>query len=92
MTEAVTVDSTLIEKWADDPRSAVALHLRQELLPVEGKGSVIFPPTYAQEDRSESPYTIDKLADGTWVAQIDTVGSQANRMEPLFRKAQGWPA
>jgi CRISPR-associated protein Csb1 len=90
MTQPVAVDKTLIEKWADDQRSAVALHLRQAMLPVEGKGSVIFPPTYAQDERDKkrSPYTIDELADGTKVAQIDTVGSQANRMEPLFRKAR----
>jgi len=90
MTEAVTVDSTLIDTWADDRQSAVALHLRQELLPVEGKGGVIFPATYAQDekDKERSPYTIDKLADGTKVAQIDSVGSQANRMEPLFLKAK----
>ena len=88
MIEPVTVDPTLIDNWADDLRSAVALHLRQELLPVEGKGSVIFPPTYAQDDKSKSPYTIDTLSDGTKVAQIDTVGSQANRMEPLFRRSK----
>jgi CRISPR-associated protein Csb1 len=90
VTEAVAVKSALIDEWADDPRSAVAVHLRQTLLPVEGKGSVIFPPTYAQDEarKNGSPYTIDTLADGTKVAQIDTVGSQANRMEPLFRKAK----
>lgn len=88
MTEIRTADAALIDSWADDPRAAVALHLRQKLLPVEGEGAVIFPPTYAQEDKNRSPYTIDKLADGTKVAQIDSVGSQANRMEPLFKKAK----
>ena len=90
MTEAAKVDAALFDAWADDPKSAVALHLRQELLPVEGKGAVFFPPTYAQEDRkkSKSPYTIDTLSDGTKVAMIDSVGSQANRMEPMFRKAK----
>jgi CRISPR-associated protein Csb1 len=93
MTEPKKVDTALIDKWADDPASAVALHLRQSLLPVEGKGAVIFPPTYAQDERERkrSPYTIDELADGTKVAQIDTVGSQANRMEPLFRKSGRQP-
>jgi CRISPR-associated protein Csb1 len=88
MTAPIIVDTTLLNTWTSDPSSAVALHLRQELLPVEGKGAVIFPPTYAQDDREKkrSPYTIDELADGTRVAQIDTVGSQSNRMEPLFRK------
>ena len=61
----------------------VALRLRQKLLPVEadesGRG-VIFPPTYA-----DIGYNIDTLADGTRVATIDTVGSQANRLEPIFK-------
>lgn len=67
--------------WTQDGSSTVALHLRQKLLPVEGEDSVIFPPTYAIDDK----YVIDKLSDGTQVAQMDSVGSQANRMEPLFK-------
>lgn len=78
-TTAVTADA--MEDWTADDSSVVALHLRQKLLPVEGEGSVFFPPTYALDDR----YVIDELADGTKVAQIDSVGSQANRMEPLFK-------
>jgi CRISPR-associated protein Csb1 len=84
MTDASTaVSLDTFNKWADDPRGPVALHLRQKLLPVEGRGGVIFPPTYA-----EIGYSIDTLSDGTKVAQIDSVGSQANRMEPLFKKAK----
>jgi CRISPR-associated protein Csb1 len=68
----------------------IALRLRQRLLPVEadesGRG-VIFPPTYA-----DIGYNIDTLADGTRVATIDTVGSQANRLEPLFKRSpEGQP-
>ena len=66
--------------WAEDLRGPVALVLRQKLLPVEGDGGVIFPATFAGIG-----YNIDKLSDGTRVAQVDSVGSQANRMEPLFR-------
>ncbi len=74
--------SDLFDSWlaADGP---VALRLRQKLLPVEadenGRG-VIFPPTYA-----DIGYNIDTLADGTLVATIDSVGSQANRLEPIFK-------
>lgn len=86
MTTAVTDDQ--IHAWADDLRGPVALHLRQKMLPVEGEGGVIFPPTYAMGDnRRFGPYAIDELSDGTKVAQIDSVGAQANRMEPLFRRA-----
>lgn len=74
------VTNALLEQWAIDPNGPVALHLKQELVPVEGKGGVIFPPTYA-----DIGYNIDTLADGTKVATIDSVGSQANRMEPMFK-------
>ena len=71
-----------INAWADDVQGPVALHLKQKLLPVEGEGGVIFPPTYA-----DIGYNIDTLSDGTKVALIDSVGSQANRMEPIFKRA-----
>jgi CRISPR-associated protein Csb1 len=80
------VTAATINSWADDPNGPVALHLKQKLLPVEGEGAVIFPPTYAVGE-GKSPYNIDELADGTKVATIDSVGSQANRMEPLFKAA-----
>lgn len=82
MTEAVAVTNDLIDTWADDPRGPVALALRQALLPVEGPGGVIFPPTYA-----DIGYNIDQLADGTKVATVDSVGAQANRIEPIFKAA-----
>ncbi|MEA2987934.1 MAG: CRISPR-associated protein Csb1, partial [Alphaproteobacteria bacterium] len=84
------ITSETINAWADDPRGPVALHLRQKLLPVEGRGGVIFPPSYASADGKNpyAPYSIDELSDGTKVAQIDSVGAQANRMEPLFKKAK----
>jgi CRISPR-associated protein Csb1 len=81
MTEAIT--SSVINSWADDPQGPVALFCKQKLLPVEGEGGVIFPPTYA-----DIGYNIDTLSDGTKVATIDSVGSQANRMEPIFRAAK----
>ncbi len=72
-----------LNAFADDPNGPVALHLRQPLAPVEGPGSVIFPPTYA-----DIGYNIDELSDGTRIASIDSVGSQANRMEPVFLQAR----
>jgi CRISPR-associated protein Csb1 len=70
-----------MHSWADDPKGPVALHIKQALIPVEGKGAVLFPPTYA-----EIGYNIDALPDGSSVVTIDSVGSQANRMEPLFKQ------
>jgi len=83
-----TTTDAQMNAWADDPNGPVALHLRQALMPVEGPGGVIFPPTYAYPDKERPPYNIDKLADGTKVATIDSVGAQANRMEPVFLRAR----
>jgi CRISPR-associated protein Csb1 len=68
-----------------------ALVCRQWLMPAEGHDAVIFPPTFAATERGKSGYNIDppKEAAGPGakrIAIIDTVGSQANRMEPLFKK------
>jgi CRISPR-associated protein Csb1 len=78
-----TLTTEIIDSWADDPNGPVALHLNQKLLPVEGEGAVIFPPTYA-----DISYNIDTLSDGTKVCTIDSVGSQANRLEPIFKAAE----
>lgn len=79
--EPARVDEQDLNRWASDPNGPVALHLKQRLLPVEGEGGVVFPPTYA-----DIGYNIDPLADGTMVATIDSVGSQANRMEVMFQR------
>ncbi len=73
-----------IDDWAQQD-DVVALHLEQRFVPVEGPGAVFFPPTFAS-DNENSPYCIDTLADGTKVVLVDSVGSQANRMEPIFLK------
>jgi CRISPR-associated protein Csb1 len=67
-----------IAGWID-PKGPVALVLKQQLVPAEGDDAVFFPPTYA-----DVGYNIDDLSDGTKVATIDSVGSQANRIEPIF--------
>lgn len=74
------LDAAALERCANDRSGPVALHLRAELLPVEGRGAPFFPATFAMDDK----YNIDELADGSKVALVDSVGSQANRMEPVF--------
>ena len=76
----IEFDDGFIKHCANDQSGPVALTLRQKYLPVEGADSVIFPPTYAGIG-----YNVDTLSDGTKVATIDSVGAQANRMEPLFK-------
>jgi CRISPR-associated protein Csb1 len=80
----IMVTDAVINSWADKDDGSVALYSKQKLLPVEGEGAVIFPPTYAMGEE-RSPYNIDTLSDGTRVCTIDSVGSQANRMEPIFK-------
>jgi CRISPR-associated protein Csb1 len=75
-----------LEDWATKADGPVALRLKQKLLPVEENG-IIFPPTYA-----DIGYSIDTLSDGTRVATIDSVGSQANRLEPIFKAESKDPA
>lgn len=62
------------------PDGPVALALKQHLSPIEGEGGIFFPPTYA-----DVGYNVDDLSDGTKVVTVDSVGAQANRMEPIFR-------
>jgi CRISPR-associated protein Csb1 len=79
-TGPVDATASILDEWATDMAGPVALHLKQKLVPIEGEGGVIFPPTYA-----DIGYNVDTLSDGTRVATIDSVGSQANRLEPIFK-------
>lgn len=83
MTNSMNLTDEVLNGWADDVAGPVALCMKQQLLPVEGEGGVIFPATY-----TDIGYNIDELSDGTRVATIDSVGSQANRLEPIFKPAR----
>ncbi len=75
------------DDWLKDESEVAALVMRQRLVPVEGQDGVIFPPTYPI-DQNKAGYNIDRFDDGSSVCQIDSVGSQANRMEPLFKRVK----
>jgi CRISPR-associated protein Csb1 len=79
--------STDLNSWLTES-GPVAVTVREDLEPVMGKESVFFPPTFAPPKGSdEAPsYVIDEAADGK-VALVDSVGSQANRMEPIFKQS-----
>jgi CRISPR-associated protein Csb1 len=65
----------------------VALVVREYLDPVAGPETVFFPPTFAppEEDKKSGPnYVVDENK----VCLVDSVGSQGNRLEPLFRRAE----
>ena len=63
-----------------------ALVIREWLMPVEGVDGVLFPATFAAGDNFPGGYNIDTDPSGKSVCLIDSVGSQANRIEPLFAK------
>src|SRR5919202_1970973 len=81
-------DLTKFDPWLAEDGPA-ALVIREHLMPVEGRDGVLFPPTFAAaEDKTKFPggYNIDGPSDGPNVCLIDSVGSQANRIEPTFAK------
>lgn len=63
-----------------------ALVIREHLMPVEGADGVLFPATFAAGGGFPGGYNIDTDAIGRNVCLIDSVGSQANRIEPLFMR------
>ncbi len=61
-----------------------AIVIKDELCPVEGADAPFFPPTFASGDSFGGGYNVD--GDGAnSVCLVDSVGSQANRIEPIFR-------
>lgn len=75
----------------------VAIVFLRKLKPIEGKDAWIFPPTFAQGDTADDDegvgggsYQIDLLPDDERrnVCLVDSIGSQANRIEPIFKKAR----
>ena len=78
----------IIEPWlADGGRVPAALAVRTHLRPADGPDGVVFPPTFAPAEGSPaqtSGYVIDSLPSGS-VCLMDSVGSQANRMEAVFK-------
>lgn len=83
--QVLEVTGQVLAEWATRIDGPVAIRLKQALLPAEESG-IIFPPTYA-----DVGYNIDTLSDGTRVAIVDSVGSQANRLEPIFKSESDDP-
>ena len=81
-----------IDAWLEDsPDAPAAIVVREYLTPVEGKDGIFFPPTFAAaENARDFPggYNINELGNGENVCLVDSVGSQANRIEPMFAKGE----
>ena len=83
------------DAWLTDDGPA-ALVIREHLVPVEGPDGVLFPAGFAPEEgadrdklKFQGGYNIDVAPDGkTNVCLVDSVGSQGNRIEPLFAKVK----
>jgi CRISPR-associated protein Csb1 len=88
-----TVTPEIYDDLLKDDGPAAILFTRK-LLPVEGIGAWIFPATFAQSESededgdSKGDYQINDLPDDPRrnVCEIDSVGSQGNRFEPIFKK------
>jgi len=77
--------------WLTGNEGPAALVLREFLMPVEGPDGVLFPPTFAAGDGFPGGYNIDRFGDekdGKNVCLVDSVGSQANRIEPIFAEGE----
>jgi CRISPR-associated protein Csb1 len=69
-----------------------ALRRRQRLQPMGGKGDKIFPPTYPGEGRGKPPpvHVLERRRiedQDVWCALVDSVQSQANRIEEALLAA-----
>jgi len=75
------------DEWLKDSGPS-ALVIREYLMPVEGREGVVFPATFApsKDNLFKGGYNIDEFSDGRNVCLIDSIGSQINRIEPLFEK------
>lgn len=75
------------DAWLNDAGPA-ALVMREYLMPVEGPDGVLFPATFAasQDGSFTGGYNVDHFTESENICLIDSVGSQANRIEPLFAK------
>jgi len=77
------------DAWIEDGGPS-ALVLKEYLQPAAGPGSVVFPPTFAppkERKKDPSSYIVDGEGENT-VCLLDSVGSQANRLEPLFKQSK----
>jgi CRISPR-associated protein Csb1 len=78
--------SALVQAVADDS----AFRRRRRLQPVGGPGDKLYPPTYPGEGKSPPRHVFERRrVDGreAWCVLIDSVQSQANRLEEALLEA-----
>ncbi len=84
--ERISIREIVDELLSEDGPSAIVL--TEELEPAEGRSSVFFPPTYAppQGEKGGKPRYALTEKDTLSTVVVDSVESQANRLEQLFKK------
>lgn len=101
MTQEITRYDEYIESvdWLAEADLPVAITLTEVLEPSEGDDAIVFPPTFAVSKTAPHPYQIDVLNEKITPQEaaktgleannclIDSVGSQANRMESVFKQS-----
>lgn len=82
-----TLDLALLQKLVSG--DGVAVRIRQRLQPAGGAGDKVFPPTYATGEATLRYATESRQIDGkdTLCVLLDSVASQANRMEEAILRA-----
>jgi len=86
--------SNKVDSWITGDDGPAALVIREYLMSANGHDGAVFPPTFAACDGFPGGYNIDPppTRDEPWktpnVCLIDSVGSQANRIEPIFAEGK----
>lgn len=75
------------EKLDDAVRSGAALRSRVTLQPAAGEGAKVFPPTYAGGKYATEKRRLPGYRDPVDCVLLDSVQSQANRMEEALQRA-----
>jgi CRISPR-associated protein Csb1 len=87
---STVADLTLDQLRAAVAGDAVAIRAITRLEPAGGSGDKVFPPTYVKEGRSLTKYALEeRIVDGQRMPTVllDSVASQANRMEEALLEA-----
>lgn len=68
-------------------KSAAAIRCRSKLQPAGGEGDKVFPPTYANAVYATEKRRVEGYSDPVDCVLLDSVQSQANRMEEALQQA-----
>lgn len=85
------MDTPNLSQLSDMVSEDAAIRRRQTLQPTGGKGDKFFPPTYPSEIRNGPPEHVYERrrvdGDDVWCVLVDSVQSQANRLEECLLDA-----